>query len=355
VIATTKAICITTGICLLAATSCSDKKQANSPTAKPATPPAKVDVFVAATAPLQDEIEVPGSLAPFEETTLQPEISGRVTGIFFKEGSAISKGSLLVKLYDADLLAQLKKLRVQLEIAEKTEQRQAELLRINGISQQDYDLSLLSVNNLQADIDILKTSIAKTELRAPFSGRIGLRNISMGAYINPQTIVATLSQVNQLKLDFTVPERYSSQLGAGSLVKFKIDGSQALYNATVMASENNITANTRSLRVKAVSTSTDAKLTAGAFAKVVVPLGKSQQALMIPTQAIIPQAKDKKVIVSRNGVATMEVVTTGVRNAAMIEITSGLKTGDTVLVTGLLTTKPGAVVKINKVIGNNNP
>ena len=186
--------------------STNEKKEAPKPSAP------KVDAYIVSTAAVSNEIEVPGSLAPFEETNLQPEVSGRVTGIFFKEGATVNQGAVLVKLYDADLQAQAKKLQVQLAISKKTEERQGELLKINGISQQDYDLSLLSVKNLQADIDILETNISKTSLRAPFTGKAGLRNISMGAYISPSTVVTTIREVAKLKLLFTVPERYSACL-----------------------------------------------------------------------------------------------------------------------------------------------
>ena len=329
---------------------CSSKKEDKKDNTKPPTPTSKVDVFIATPTAISENIEVPGSLAPFEETNLQPEISGKVTGIYFKEGSVTNKGSLLVKLYDADLQAQLKKLVVQLEIAKKTEQRQNELLKINGISQQDYDLSLLAVKNLQADIDILRTSIDKTELRAPFTGKIGLRSISMGAYINPQTIVATLRQVDQLKLDFTVPERYSTKMKPGNIIHFKVDGSNQLFNATIIANENYITEDNRSLKVKAVALKQNENLVPGAFAKVQVPLGKEDAALMIPTQAVIPQARNKKVILFNGGVAEMQVVTTGIRDSSMVEITSGLKAGDTILITGLLTTRQGSKVQVNKVM-----
>jgi membrane fusion protein, multidrug efflux system len=342
-------VLFTTATLLLLLTSCGEKKKPENKAAAGPPPPARVDVFIASAAAVAQTIEVPGSLAPYEETSLQPEISGRVTGIYFKEGSSVSKGALLVKLYDADLQAQLKKLQVQLEIAKQTEQRQAELLKINGISQQDYDLSLLNVKNLQADIDILKTSIAKTELRAPFSGKIGLRNISEGAYISPQTIVATLRQVSQLKLDFTVPERYSAKMTAGSTVLFKTDGSDKLYKATIIATENNIQENNRSLRVKAVATQQSSDLFAGAFIKVQARLGENDKALLVPTQAVIPQARNKKVIMIKNGLAANEIVTTGVRDSTYVEITSGLKAGDTVLISGLLTTKPGSKVVVNTV------
>ncbi len=334
---------------VIAFSACKNKEDEKKDSPKPATGSSKVDAIIVTPTAVTQDIEVPGSLAAFEETNLQPEVSGRVTGIYFKEGALTNKGSLLVKLYDEDLQAQLKKIQVQLSIAKKTEERQNELLKINGISQQDYDLSLLAVRNLQADIDILKTSIAKTELRAPFSGKIGLRNISLGAYINPQTIVATIREVNRIKLEFTVPERYSTVMQPGKQIQFSIDGSNKTFNASIIANENNIAENTRSLKVKALTTSADQLLMAGGFAKVKVTLGKNESALMIPTQAIIPQARNKKVIVYRSGIAVMEVVTTGIRDADNVEITSGLKAGDTILITGLLSSKPGSKIQLNTI------
>ncbi len=320
-----------------------EKKEAPKP------PAAKVDAYIVSTAAVSNEIEVPGSLAPFEETNLQPEVSGRVTGIFFKEGATVNQGAVLVKLYDADLQAQAKKLQVQLAISKKTEERQAELLKINGISQQDYDLSLLSVKNLQADIDILQTNISKTSLRAPFTGKAGLRNISMGAYISPSTVVTTIREVDKLKLLFTVPERYSAKMRMGNSIKFKIDGSDNIFSATIIATENSVAEDTRSMKVKATVGRESNKLFAGAFAKVQLSLGTNEAALMIPTQAIIPQARGKKVMLYTNGMANLAPVTTGVRDTAMVQITSGLKAGDTVIITGLLTIKPGSKVQLNPI------
>lgn len=315
-------------------------------------PPSKVDAYIVTPKILTQNIEMPGSLIPAEETELHPEISGRVTGIYFTEGSNVSQGAVLVKLYDGDLQAQLSKLKVQLKVAEETLLRYEALLKINGVSQQEYELYKLSVNNIQADMNIVQTSLSKTSLRAPFSGRLGLRNISNGAYITPATTISTLRKLNQLKLEFTVPEKYGNRMKPGGKVEFTIENNEQTYLARIIATENNIAEESRSLRVRAIVDKPDSRLIAGAFAKVKIGLGQNDAALMIPSQAIIPKARNKQVIVYRSGMASMETITTGIRDSAMVEITSGLKTGDTVLITGLLTTKPGSKVIINKV---NNP
>ena len=338
---------------LLTAGCQSSTKEDSKSSVKPTAPPAaRVDGYIVTPRLLAQDIEVPGSLAAYQEVELHPEVSGRVTGVYFKEGSNVAQGSLLLKLYDGDLLAQLQKMQVQLKVAEQTAERYAALLKINGVSQQEYDLNVLAVNNIKADINIIRTSISKTSLKAPFSGKMGTSTITPGAYISPATVITTLRKVSQLKLEFTVPEKYGTKMKPGGLINFTLENNASAYAAKITATENTITAETRSLKVIALVTKANAQLIAGSFAKVQIPLGANDAALMIPTQAIIPQARNKKVIAVRNGIASMETVTTGIRDSSAVEITSGLKAGDTVLITGLLATKPGSKVQLNKINKN---
>lgn len=309
----------------------------------------QADAFVAKTIALSEDIQVAGSLAPAEGTDIRPEISGRVVGIYFKEGSNVQKGALLAKLFDDDLQAQLKKLEVQLEINEKTVERYKALLKIQGISQQDVDLSELQVSNNKADIALIKVSIAKTEIRAPYNGRIGLRNISLGAYVSPSDIIATIRQVNQLKLDFTVPEKYSTTFTPGKKISFVIDGVRQNFDATVLATEHFIDANTRSLNVKAIVKGSHPSLVPGAFARVALDIDKENNAIIVPTQAIIPLSRGKEVIVYKNGAPQFVAVTTGIRDSTYIQITNGISIGDTVLISGLMAIKPNSQIQLSKI------
>jgi membrane fusion protein (multidrug efflux system) len=327
----------------------SDKEEKKTDAAKDKKPPSKVEAFIVTPTVLSQDIEMPGSLMPAEETELHAEVSGRVTGIYFNEGSNVGQGSLIVKLYDGDLQAQLSKLRIQLKVAKETLGRYEALLKIGGVSVQEIEMYKLSVHNIQADMNIVQTSIARTSLRAPFSGKLGLRNISIGAYITPATTISTLRKVSQLKLEFTVPEKYGTGMKPGGQVQFGMENNDKTYSAKIIATENNIAEATRSLSVRAVVTNADAQLIAGAFVKVKIALGENNAALMIPSQAVIPKARNKQVIVYRSGIANMETITTGIRDSSMVEITSGLKAGDTVLITGLLTTRQGSKVIISKV------
>lgn len=327
----------------------SDKDDKKAAGGKDKKPPSKVEAFLVTPQTLAQDIEMPGSLMPAEETELHPEVSGRVVGIYFNEGSSVGQGAMLVKLYDGDLQAQLSKLRVQLKMAQETLGRYEALLKIGGVSVQEVETYKLSVSNIQADITIVQTNIARTTVRAPFSGKLGLRNISNGAYITPATTISTLRKVSQLKLEFTVPEKYGTGMKVGGRVQFTIDNSEKMYAARIIATENNIAEETRSLKVRAVVDKGDADLIAGAFVKVQIDLGKNDSALMIPSQAVVPKARNKQVFVYRGGVADIATVTTGIRDSSMVEITSGLKAGDTIIITGLLTTKQGAKVIISKV------
>ncbi|MEP7233573.1 MAG: efflux RND transporter periplasmic adaptor subunit [Ginsengibacter sp.] len=335
-------------------TSCGSKSKDPSPADtkkdKPRAGAAlSVEGYLVQSSVLNSSIDVAGSLLPFEETEIHPEVSGKVVMLSIKEGGIIKRGTLLARLFDGDLQAQLHKLNVQLAIAKKTQDRQSDLLKIGGISQQDYDLSLLNVSTIEADMQVLNASINKTIIRAPFDGKIGFKNISIGAYVTPATIVTTIRQTSKLKLEFSVPEKYTSKIQIGNSISFTTESSSKKYNAKIIATESGITAENRSLKVHAIVENTDKNITAGSFATVNFDMGNNNDAILIPTQAIIPEARDKKVIVYKNGSADFNVVVTGERDSARVEILKGLAVGDTIITTGLLSIKPGSKISLSSI------
>ncbi len=339
-------------IFLVYASSCGSSSKDPSPkgkgTDKPRPNPSlSVEGYLVQSSVLNSSIDVAGTLLPFEETEIHPEVSGKVVMLSINEGRVVRRGTLLGRLFDGDLQAQLHKLNVQLAIAKKTQDRQNDLLKIGGISQQDYDLSLLSVSTIQADMQVLNASINKTIIRAPFDGKIGFKNISIGAYVTPVTIVTTIRQINRLKLEFSVPEKYTSNIKLGNSISFSTESSSKKYNAKIVATESGITAENRSLKVHAIVENTDKNITGGSFATVNFNMGDNNNAIMVPTQAIIPGARDKKVIVYRNGVADFNIVITGERDSARVEILKGLAAGDTIITTGLLSIKPGSKISLS--------
>lgn len=321
--------------------------------AGPAGGPAKelsVSGFVVKPGVLQNGLVASGTLLPNEEVELHPEVAGKITALNLNEGNTVRKGDLLVKLYDADLQAQLKKLLLQKETAEKTEARLKQLLSINGIGQQEYDNALIQLNNIKADIELVQANISKTEIRAPFDGTVGLKNVSNGAYVSPATTISSLQQTNPLKIDFTVPEKYFALVKKGDAISFTVDGSPETFSGKVFAIEPKIEETNRSIKVRALVQNPQAKLFAGAFAKVNLGLKQTDNALLIPTQCIIPEARNKKVIVIKNGKAKFVTVETGVRSESYIQILSGIEAGDTLVATALMYVKPDAGIKVVKVI-----
>lgn len=335
---------------LWAACSDSGSKTAAAPPApaKTALSVTAVEGFIVKPVVLSENVTAAGTLLPAEETELHPEASGRVVSLNLPEGRTVRKGELLLKVFDQDLRTQLQKTDTQLKQAEITEQRLGDLLKVKGVSQQEYDLAVLQVQTLKSELELIRINIGKTELRAPYDGVIGLRRISPGAYVTPANAVATIRATGALKLDFAVPEKYSAQLRAGQTVNFTVEGNTAPFSAIVQATEQSITAETRNLNVRAL-VKNKAGLLPGAFAEVQLSLGQKTQALMVPTQAVIPQARDKKIIVSRGGKASFTTVKTGVRQAEMVEVTEGLKAGDTIATTGILFLRPDAPLVFSKV------
>jgi membrane fusion protein (multidrug efflux system) len=298
--------------------------------------PKRVDAIVVNYSTLTNGISVSGALVASEEVDLKNEVSGRIVKLNLPEGKSVSKGALLVKLFDDDLQATLKKLQAQLAIQSQIYKRQSELLKVNGISQNEYDQTGMQIAVLKADIEAQKAQIRKTEVCAPFAGIIGLKKVSVGAVVTNATSLATIRESASIKLDFYVPERYGSKIENGMNVVFKVANNDKEYEAKVIASERGINSEARSLKVRALVSGKSSELIPGAFATVNLEFGENETAIMIPSQALIPTAKGKTAIVARNGKAHIVEVKTGVREAANIEIIEGVKVGDTLITSGLM-------------------
>ncbi len=345
-----KNVCVVVILLALVLSSCGNEKKADMPPPKPAgLSVSSVEGFVARPTTLSESITASGTLVPAEETELHPEASGRVTFINLPEGKVVRKGQLLLKVFDDDLKTQLRKLDTQKKQAEITEQRLGELLKVKGVSQQEYDLASLQVQTLSSEMELVRINSNKTELRAPYDGIIGLRQISPGAYVTPATAITTIRAISALKLDFSIPEKYSASLRPGQKVAFTVEGSTTPHSAIVLATAQSIQADSRNLQVRATVQGNSRDLLPGTFAEVTLALGNNNSALLIPSQAIIPQARDKKVIVSKNGKATFVTVKTGVRQAGQVEITEGIQPGDTIAITGMLFLRPDMPVLFSKV------
>ncbi len=299
--------------------------------------------------PLAAIYQSSGTLLANEEISVYPEVSGRIIAINFKEGTNVRKGDLLVQLFDSDTKAQIRKLHAQRDLQVITKGRQDELLEINGISRQEYDNTVTQIAAIDADIAAGEAQLRRLQIRAPFDGVIGLRNVSVGAIVSTTSLITMIQQVNPLKLDFPVPEQYNGVIHTGDAIHFTVTGLRDTLNGTITALQPAADATTRTITMRALVPNSDRKLIPGAFANVFITLARNADAITIPSQCIIPTTSDKKVAVLKNGKVDLVTVTTGMRLVSDVEILHGLQPGDTVITTGIMQVKKGMEVKITKI------
>ena len=327
-------------------TACHNKKEDGKSSGP--QPPENVDVIIAGFDSIDCSIETNGTVLANESVELHPETSGRLTYLNVVEGAVVNEGAILAKINDAELQAQLNKSLSQLDLAEKKELRYKKLLSVNGINQMDYDIALNELNNIKADIQLIKAQIDKTVIKSPFTGILGLRNISPGAFVTPQSVIAVVQQTNKLKLDFTLPQEYDQWIDKGSEIRVVALNDSLKHKATIIAKESSINSATGNIKYRAVIN--EGQFSPGAFTKVLVDVGSNKKRIMVPAYAIIPDVTSKKIIVVKNGKGIMTNVQTGIRTAYGVEITDGLAIGDSVVVNGILFVKPNADVKIRSVL-----
>lgn len=289
-----------------------------------------------------------GSVEANEQVEIRSEVSGIVKNIYFQEGSHVVKGQVLFKVNDLELKAQLAQAKTKERLASENERRAQLLLQKEAISQEEYDLARADFKSAQAQSQLILAQIEKTSVRAPFSGKIGLRSISPGTYITPTLLVAKLVNIGQLKITFSIPEKYASQIKKNATITFKVTESDQSYAAKIYAIEPEIDLATRTLKVRALAENKEGKLLPGTFAEVQLPLNSIKDAVVIPTEAIIPVQEGKKVFIANKGMAKEVMVETTTRTDASVLVLSGLKAGDTVLTSGVMSLKDEApiVVKI---------
>jgi membrane fusion protein (multidrug efflux system) len=308
-----------------------------------------VDVIVAGNNDVTSVLEVNGTVLSNESVELRPETSGRLIYLNIPDGAKVSQGAILARVNDAELQAQLEQQKSQLDLAQKTEKRLANLLKVNGVNQADYDAAVNTLNNVQANIKVTTALLDKTVIKAPFSGELGLRLVSQGAYVTPSTLLGTLQQTDKVKIDFAVPETYAEVIKKGDKIKVLMSNATEPLEATIHAIEPQVNSVSRNIKVRAFLTS--GLILPGSFVKVI--LEQQHQNIMVPSNAIIPDALSNQVVVVRKNKAVYTNVETGVRNASQVELTKGVNIGDSIIVSGMLSVRPNAPVKVKKVLNLN--
>jgi len=312
-------------------------------------PTLQVEARVVTPRHLDNKLVVTGSVHSNESLELKSEISGKITKIMFKEGSLVKKGDVLIQINDEEIKAQLLKERYNRKLNEDNEFRQRKLLEKDAISQEEYDNALNRLNTNVADIKVLEAQFEKSRLKAPFDGVIGLRYVSEGAYISPSTVITTLYNNSPAKIEFAVPSRYSSQIVPGKTIYFTIESDTTRYEGSVYAVEPRIDPETRTLKMRAMADNSKGVLLPGQFVKLELVLAVIENAIMIPTESVVPEQAGKKVYIVENGKAKEVKVETGIRTDLELEVLSGLQKGDTVLTTGLLQLRSGMPVHVAKI------
>lgn len=332
----------------------SKKGKANSAAAagkgKRKNGPVSVNVMIVKDTAVSNQIDITGTIDANEKVSLISQTAGNITGIYFNEGSHVTKGQLLVKVYSQDLQASLQQYQAQMVLARDVNNRNKILFQKEAVSKEEYETSQSSLKSLQAQANVVRAQIARTEIRAPFSGVIGLRNVSPGGYLSPSTPIATLVNIDPAKVTFSVPERYLPIINKGSKVSFTVESSRETFNAVVYAIEPALDANSRTITVRAKAPNPKNVLTAGSFAKINLTLDQIPKTIMVPTECVIPDLKSSKIYIYKNGIAVAKDVKTDLRTDTKIQIIDGIKAGDSIIVSGLIQIRPKAPVKILKVI-----
>ena len=297
---------------------------------------------------LTDEIRISGSLLPDEEVDLSFETSGKIVEINFDEGSTVQKGQLLAKVNDRQLQAQLQRLVSQLKLAEDRVFRQNALLERDAVSKEAYEQVKTELATLNADIDIVKANIALTELRAPFDGVIGLRQVSVGAYASPSTIVAKLTKISPLKVEFSVPERYAGEVKRGANLIFNLEGKLDGFPAKVYATESKIS-DMHTLTVRALYPNSNGSILPGRYVSVQLKKEEIPNAIAVPSEAIVPEMGKDKIYLYKDGKAQPVEILTGIRTEAEVQVLRGLQVGDTIITSGTLQLRTGLPVTLDNI------
>lgn len=309
-------------------------------------PPLSVTAIVVSSKDFSNAISLSGSIEANENVEIRSEVSGIVEKISFSEGTNVSKGQVLLKVNDIELRAQLSQAITKQKLASENERRAKLLLQKEAISQEEYDIASAEFRSLKAQTQLIQAQIAKTTIRAPFSGKIGLRNISPGTYVTPTTLITKLVSSGQVKISFSIPEKYASEIENNATITFTIPNNPQKFTAKIYAIEPEIETATRTLKIRAIADNSNGKLLPGTFATIELSLKNIKDAIVIPTEAVVPIQDGKVVYIANNGKAKEVKIETLARTAKDVVVTSGIKSGDTLLTSGVMSLKDEADIKV---------
>ncbi len=322
-----------------------------------APPPTTVVATVVSSVDVPAALEAVGSLRAVREVVLSPEVAGRVTAIRFSAGEQVAGGNVLVQLNDeperADRAAAVAKAdfaRLQLARARKLVPSGAESRETLQQRQAEYDQAVAAVRQLDA-------RLAQKRIAAPFSGQVGVRKVDLGQYLNPGDAVASLTNLDRLYVDFSVPQQELAKLREGSELRVTSDAWPGrVFTARVTAIEPRVAEDSRNIAVQGLLANPDRALRPGMYVSTALSLPPLPAALVVPATAIVTSAQGDSVVVvrgsdpRREGKAEMVAVTTGRRFGSSVVVAKGLKPGDVVVTEGQLRVQPGAPVRVTRLV-----
>lgn len=313
--------------------------------------PLSVNGMILSNTTLEDIFRTKGILIPDEEVSLSFETAGKITNIYFQEGTHVKKGQLLAKMNDKPLQAELQKLEAQIPLAQDRVARQKSLLEKDAVSQESYESVVTDRDKLNADIELVKARIEQTELRAPFDGQIGLRMVSEGSFASLTTIISTLTKLTPLKIEFSVNERQAGEIRPGTVLDFTV-GTDMLtkYKAKVYAVESRLDEQTLSLKARALYPNTKGELKPGHSVNLEIILDELTGTLAIPAISVIAELGRDIVYVYKNGIAHRVVIKKGMRTASSLQVLEGLNQGDTLITSGVMQLRDGMSVVLNNLV-----
>jgi membrane fusion protein, multidrug efflux system len=297
-----------------------------------------------------ESIRATGELLSFEETEIMAPVPGNVLNIYFREGQNVNKGDLLVEIDNRSWSARKRGLEAQLISAESDLIRKKDLLQIEGVSQEELEQSQATVSNLKAQIDELDVMIDLAHIQAPYSGRLGMRNFSPGAYLRQGDIITSLVQSHKLRVSFSIPARYATLAKENQEVEVISSASGDTAVAVIYAIDPTINPASRSLQIRAMLDNEQGRFVAGDFAQIIFDVEQTKDALLVPAESIIPELNTQVVFIARNGRAVRQEVETGSRTRDRVQILNGLSPGDYVLTTGLMEIRDGDQINFNESI-----
>ncbi|MBS1552480.1 MAG: efflux RND transporter periplasmic adaptor subunit [Bacteroidetes bacterium] len=339
---------IVVGVLLIVPKLLSDKKESGPGNQNQQNQTLPADAIIVRSGEHENEISTVGTVVANEQVDIKSELSRKITGIYFNEGTFVPAGKLLFKLDDADIVARLNKLRIDEDLNLKQEEREKQLLDKGLFTPDEFEIRQTNIEKIRADIEILEIELSKTYIKSPISGITGFRNVSKGSLVNSAVVLTTVQDIGKVKIDFSIPEKYVSMFSKGMDINFNMDGYSEDFSAKVVSYDPNLNESTRSIILRAVTQNKGSKLLPGSFVKVKLQLEKDVNIMMIPTEALIPKLKGQSVFVFNDGTAVLKDVETGFRSEKEIQITSGISIGDTVLTTNILKLKNNSKVKIDK-------